>query len=265
MLPATTQGTDEKRAVALLKAVGLDRVAPEQREIALAVADRYQLDLLLGHLQLIDGKPYVTHKGLLHIAHRSGVFDGIEDTEPRLDGGFWRCTSTVHRKDMARGFTMPGRYPERAKNAQYGPEMSMVRAECLALRRAFDVSAPIAEERWAEDAEQAAVEPGPRKSLAELARVRAEAVTSYDPASGESHDAAQDAPQQAQEPDAGTDTADESPEPRQAEDGAVREVCGAESDPALGDVLVCVMEPGHDKPHTGADGSRWPNRKGGAR
>ena len=68
--------------LALLKAIGLDRAAPEQRELAIHIADRYGLDLMLKHLVLIDGKPYVTRDALLHIAHRSGQFDGISTTTP---------------------------------------------------------------------------------------------------------------------------------------------------------------------------------------
>lgn len=80
------------------------------------------------------------------------------------------------------------------------------------------------------------------------------------------------APSAALDPEAPTDTAPEPDAPRQAEDGAVREVCGAESDPALGDVLVCSLDPGHlDDPkapsvHRDASGSTFPApRKGGAR
>ena len=39
--------TEARRKLALLKAVGLDRVPPEQRELALAIAKRYDLDLML--------------------------------------------------------------------------------------------------------------------------------------------------------------------------------------------------------------------------
>lgn len=260
ILPATTQGTDEKRQVALLKAVGLDRVAPEQREIALNIASRYELDLLLGHLQLIDGKPYITHRGLLHVAHRSGQFDGITLTEPRLEGGFWRCTATVWRKDMARGFEVPGRYPEGGKNRAYGPEMSMVRAECLALRRAFDVAAPVAEERWAEDAESAVTAEVPKgRTLAETARLRAESLAAAVEAEAPPP---QDAPQQAPEPEAAPDAS----EP--VEEAVVAALCDASSDPALGEVEQCSLRAGHEgqpgpRRHQSASGTVWPVAKAG--
>jgi hypothetical protein len=147
------QARDQKRSQALLKAIGLDRVPLEQREIALHIAKRYELDLLLKHLVLVDGRPYITRDGLLHVAHRSGALDGIEVTDPELVdmpgvGQFWRAKASVYRKDMSRAFTYQGRYPAKGGNQRFAPEMAVKVAEVMALRRAFDVSAPVIEERW---------------------------------------------------------------------------------------------------------------------
>ena len=79
---------EQRRQTAILKAIGLDRVPPEQRELALGIAKRYELDLMLKHLVLVDGKPYITRDGLLHVAHRSGQLDGIDVTDPELDDGY---------------------------------------------------------------------------------------------------------------------------------------------------------------------------------
>ena len=153
--------------LALLKAIGLDRAAPEQRELAIHIADRYGLDLMLKHLVLIDGKPYVTRDALLHIAHRSGQFDGISTTTPEIEGDEWRCSATVWRKDMTHPFTYGGRYPVKGRNANFAPEMAIKVAESMALRRAFNVAAPVVEERWDVDA---APEPEPKLTLAERAK-----------------------------------------------------------------------------------------------
>lgn len=163
----TTSEPEDRRKLALLKAVGLDRVQPEQRELALQIAKRYELDLLLKHLVLIEGRAYITRDGLLHIAHRSGQLDGIETTPAELSDGFWRSTCSVYRKDMSRPFSYAGRYPEKGNNAKFGPEMAVKVAEVMALRRAFDVAAPTAEERW--DAEVPAEPAAPPPSLAERA------------------------------------------------------------------------------------------------
>ena len=161
--------------LALLKAVGLDRLAPEQRELAMHIAQRYDLDLMLKHLVMIEGRPYITRDGLLHVAHRSGVFDGIETTPPELADGdkFWRSTCTVWRKDMTRGFTYSGRYPVEGSNKRYAPEMAVKVGEVMALRRAFDVAAPAADERWDVEATTVEVEPPVRLSLAERAAAKA--------------------------------------------------------------------------------------------
>jgi hypothetical protein len=171
MALATVPSVTDPRELALLKAVGLDRAAPEQRELALNIASRYDLDLLLKHMVLIEGRPYITRDGLLHVAHRSGVLDGMETSEPTLDGEHWRASCSVYRKDMSRPFTYTGRYPAKGGNAKYAPEMAVKVAEVMALRRAFDVAAPAAEERW--DLEAAPLAPAaPQPSLAERAAAK---------------------------------------------------------------------------------------------
>ena len=167
VVPAEPQGLD----LALLKAVGLDRAAPEQRQLAIAIAERYGLDLMLKHLVLIEGRPYVTRDALIHIAHRSGQFDGIEVTQPVLDDRYWRCVATVWRKDMSHPFSYGGRYPASGGNAKFAEEMAVKVAESMALRRAFDVAAPVVEERWDTDVPVEA--PPPRPSLADLAAQKA--------------------------------------------------------------------------------------------
>jgi len=234
-LPATTQSTEEKRGIALLKAIGLDKVAPEQRELALAIADRYELDLMLKHLVLIEGRAFITRDGLLHVAHRSGFFDGIEVEAPTLVDGFWRATATVYRKDMTRGFRYPGRYPEAGKNRAYGPEMAIKVAESMALRRAFDVAAPSADEKWADDATASASEPVQAQSLADIARAKAEALRE-DGASAQQDDAA---PVEAVVVE--MDTAS----------------CHNVAGEGLMEGAVCDEPEGHKGAHKSADGS-WP-------
>jgi hypothetical protein len=173
---------DDPREAALLQAIGFDKLSAPQRELALAIARKYDLDPMLKHLVMIDGRPYLTRDGLLHVAHSSGQFDGIEASDPVLDGeGFWRSTATVYRKDMSRPFAYPGRYPSKGRNAQYGPEMAIKVAEVMALRRAFDVAAPTVEETWdgAEDIPAVAVERP--KSLADRVATAAAAVSDAPP------------------------------------------------------------------------------------
>lgn len=165
------------RELALLKAVGLDRVAPEQRELAIRIAGQYDLDLLLKHLVLIEGRAYITRDGLLHIAHRSGQFDGMTTSEPVLVDDFWRSTCSVFRKDMSHPFTYTGRYPVTGSNKKFAPEMAVKVGEVMALRRAFDVSAPTSEERWDLDAPEATEPPPPKPTLAAVVAHKAAAVS----------------------------------------------------------------------------------------
>jgi hypothetical protein len=166
-LPQTAEPTDQGRKLALLRAIGLDKASPDQRELALNIAQRYELDLLMKHLVLIDGRPYITRDGLLHVAHRSNQLDGITTSEPVVVDEFWRATASVYRKDMSHPFTYTGRYPTKGGNAKFAPEMAVKVAEVMALRRAFDVAAPTAEERW--DAEVPVEPAAPAPTLAEKA------------------------------------------------------------------------------------------------
>jgi hypothetical protein len=124
----------------LLRILGLNPANPKHQALV-AVARHYGLDPLLGHVVVIDGtKPYITRDGLLHVAHRSGLFDGIEIVEAGQTDTHWTARCSVYRKDWSRPVTYPGRYPLNGRNKQYGPEMAIKTAEVMALRRAFDVT-----------------------------------------------------------------------------------------------------------------------------
>jgi hypothetical protein len=243
-LPATLQSSEEKRELALLKAIGLDRAAPEQREIALAIASRYGLDLMLKHLVLIEGKPYITRDGMLHIAHRSGQLDGMETSEPTVVDGEWRVRCSVYRKDMSRPFTYYGRYPTKGGNQKFAPEMATKVAESMAMRRAFDIAAPSADERW--DIEQTPVvhvEPPP--SLGDRIAQKWAEVEQY---------RAEDDPKRFT--DAGMD-ADATPEPVAApEPPTDATVCGEPSPYGEGSE-PCNREQGHKGNHKNHDRESW--------
>ena len=180
-----SSATDEQRNVALLQAVGADRLNPAQRELFLTIANRYRLDPLLKHLVMIEGRAYITRDGLLHVAHSQGQLDGIETDEPTLDedGKYWRSKASVFRKDMSHAFTYGGRYPSDKGNVKYAPEMAVKVAEVMALRRAFDVAAPTYEEQWVDEPptvdQAAAAAPA---SLSERIAARAETVAPPEPA-----------------------------------------------------------------------------------
>jgi hypothetical protein len=164
----------DTRRSALLQALGFDRLSEGQRELALAISAQYDLDPMLRHVVMVDGKPYITRDGLLHVAHKSGDFDGIEVDPPTLDadGKYWRTICKVYRRSFSRPFIYPGRYPATGGNVKYNEEMAIKVAEVMTLRRAFDVSAPVLEERWDGDMDEVA-EQSPPTSLAERIAQRA--------------------------------------------------------------------------------------------
>lgn len=131
---------------AVLRSLGLDPNRAETQALVLA-CQRYDLDPVLKHMILIKDQPYVTHKGLWHVAHRSGLLDGHDVLEQGETTTEWWARVSIWRKDMSRPFTMTGRYPKAGTNKQHGPEMAVTRAECLVLRRMFDVSLPAQEEQ----------------------------------------------------------------------------------------------------------------------
>ncbi|MBO0816565.1 MAG: hypothetical protein J2P30_15665 [Actinobacteria bacterium] len=154
-LPAPASGTvgafGPPDQVRILQLLGLDPRNPLAHAVV-AVCDRYGLDPLLGHVIILprSNKPYITRDAYLDVAHRSGVFNGIEISGPRRDGAEreWACSASVYRKDMDRPFTYPGRAGLDLEN---GPEMAIARAERRALKRAFNLPTPVG---FAEDAEE---------------------------------------------------------------------------------------------------------------
>ena len=144
----------------VLSYLGLNPDDPRSQAVV-AVAQRYDLDPLLKHVIVIPkGGVYITRDGLLHVAHRSGVLDGIVvEQEPTLseDKREWVARVSVHRKDMGHPFTFPGRYPVAGGNREYAQEMALKAAEAHALRRAFDVTGlPALDERRPTSAPQSA-------------------------------------------------------------------------------------------------------------
>lgn len=131
---------------AVLRALNLNPTDPKVQALVLT-CQQYGLDPVLKHAILIQGTLYITHKGLLHVAHESGQFDGCVLVDEGEDSHEWWARVSVYRKDMRQPFTYKGRYPKNGTNKSYGPEMAITRAECMALRRAFDVAVPVREEQ----------------------------------------------------------------------------------------------------------------------
>jgi hypothetical protein len=137
---------------AVLQVLGLNPRDPNAQALLL-VCQQYRLDPVLKHMVLIKGRPYITRDGYLHVAHASGLLDGVEVLDEGEEPGYWWARVAVYRKDMSRPFIYKGRYPKQgAGNKEYGPEMAIKCAEVAALRRAFDVTGVGAvDEKWDAD------------------------------------------------------------------------------------------------------------------
>jgi uncharacterized protein (UPF0297 family) len=116
-----------------------------------------------GYKTLVD--LYITHKGLLHIAHRSGKLDGIEHEYVYDDkGNVVAITAMVFRKDMNHPIKARASMKEynTGRNAwkEFPETMLEVRAEAKALRKAFDIGINAIEEmeRVIEEEETTTVE-----------------------------------------------------------------------------------------------------------
>jgi hypothetical protein len=133
---------------AILRALNINVNDPKAQAMILA-CEKYGLDPLLKHAVLISGNLYVTRDGLLHIAHRSGLLDGIVIEDEGSNSEEWWAKVTVHVKGVKYGYTYRGRYPRTGQLSKYGPEMAVKVAEVMALRRAFGVTGvPAVEEQW---------------------------------------------------------------------------------------------------------------------
>ena len=145
----TTQ-SDSFSQEGVLKALGFDPRDPKVQALAL-VAQRYNLDLILKHVFLIQGTVYVSHAGLLHLAHVSGDLDGIE-VELHEDDKKYVATARIYRKSMSRPFVYTDQCLKTEK-VQSPRKRAITRAERNALRRAFDVGVDV----WEDDRPTAAV------------------------------------------------------------------------------------------------------------
>lgn len=133
---------------AVLRALNIN-VRDPKHQAMLLICERYNLDPVLKHVVLISGNAYVTRDGLLHVAHQTGMLDGIVVEDETETDAEWQAKVTVYVKGQTHGYTYRGRYPKSGQQKRYGAEMAVKCAEVMALRRAFGVTGiPTVEEQW---------------------------------------------------------------------------------------------------------------------
>ena len=107
------------------------------RKFALSVAD--------GHIQLLDGRCYVTHSGLLRIAenrHCLGITTAVQESLSDPLGDRWVFKATVYKDQSSKAFTGYGDAdPTNTSSLVRGAEMRVAetRAVNRALRKAYGV------------------------------------------------------------------------------------------------------------------------------
>jgi len=134
-------------AAAELKAAGAAwRDLSAVQELTLnSLLNTHCLSVIDGHVQLLDGKVYVTHSGLLHIAYRNRCI-GIDVRRlPRLcdpTSSRWVFKATVYKSAKCRGFVGYGDAdPSNVSPLVRGAEMRVAetRAVNRALRKAYGI------------------------------------------------------------------------------------------------------------------------------
>jgi hypothetical protein len=109
------------------------------------LTNRYALSVLAGDLQMLEGRWYVTHAGLLHIAERaqcSGIRTSLQRIFSEPSTGRWVFKATVYKSARSQGFVGYGDAdPSNTSPAVRGAEMRVAetRAVNRALRKAYGI------------------------------------------------------------------------------------------------------------------------------
>ena len=117
---------------------------------------RYSVSVAAGDIQLLDGRWYITHAGLLRIAQRShccGMRTVVDKELSDPASCRWVFRATVYKSSRSRGFVGYGDAdPTNVSSLVHGAEMRVAetRAVNRALRKAYDIGLCSVEELgWA--------------------------------------------------------------------------------------------------------------------
>ncbi len=106
---------------------------------------RYSLSVAAGDLQFLEGRWYVTHSGLLHLASRRGcrgIKTIVQDQFSDVLAGRWVFKAIVYKSGLSRGFVGYGDAdPSNTSPLVRGAEMRVAetRAVNRALRKAYGI------------------------------------------------------------------------------------------------------------------------------
>ena len=109
------------------------------------LTEKYSLSVAAGDLQLLDGRWYVTHSGLLQLASRRGcrgIETSLQDQSSDAVAGRWVFKATVYKSTTSKGFVGYGDAdPTNVSSMVRGAEMRVAetRAVNRALRKAYGI------------------------------------------------------------------------------------------------------------------------------
>ena len=109
------------------------------------LTSRYSLSIAAGDLQLLDGRWYVTHSGLLQLASRRGcrgINTTLQDKFSDLTAGRWVFKAVVYKGGHSKGFVGYGDAdPSNVSSMVRGAELRIAetRAVNRALRKAYGI------------------------------------------------------------------------------------------------------------------------------
>jgi hypothetical protein len=134
-----------KHNLALAKRLWPGQISREQQHLLKTLSEKYRLSVAAGELQLLENGWYVTHSGLIGLAHRRGCA-GIavnlltEFCDRTLSR--WVFKAIVYKRDRTRGFVGYGDAdPSNVSSLVHGAEMRVAetRAVNRALRKAYGI------------------------------------------------------------------------------------------------------------------------------
>ena len=135
--------------------------------------ERHQLSVVLGDILYIDERWYVSHSGLLRIAHRNrcaGITSSLVARQSDASMGHWVFRATVYKTPRSRGFVGYGDAdPSNVSPLVRGAEMRVAetRAVNRALRKAYGIGLCSVEELgWCPIAAGSAVRASPIQMVA---------------------------------------------------------------------------------------------------
>jgi phage recombination protein Bet len=156
-----------REQVDLIKRMYAKNTTDDELKLLLYMSNKYNLDVMARQIWCVkfQGQPaqiYTGRDGFLEIAHRSGVFNGMESgTTGSIKDKDLKGWCRVYRKDMEHPFAVEADFDEYStgKSLWASKPKTMIQkvAESQALRRAFSISGIYSPEemgKWEEEASE---------------------------------------------------------------------------------------------------------------